>query len=98
MQLLPTEIPEQVNPNDFCPANYPNDSPTVFFLKVDFDYPEEWHNLTNGYSSAVEKIEENKYCLAINYKLNKIINFLLIPNLSNKGKYKLHYQNLKLCF
>ena len=45
MQLLPTEISDWVNPKDFNLDNYSNNSPVGCFLEVDFNYPDELHDL-----------------------------------------------------
>ena len=52
-------------------------------LEVDLEYPNELHDLHNDYSLAPERI-------MCKNKLEK-----LIPNLRNKEKYVLHYENLK---
>ena len=51
-------------------------------LEVDLEYPRSLHDLHNDYPLALEQIEVNK--------VNK-----LIPNLWNKKKYVIHYENLK---
>ena len=51
-------------------------------LEVDLEYPKELHDLHNDYPLAPEQIEVNK--------VEK-----LIPNLRDKEKYVLHYENLK---
>ena len=51
-------------------------------LEVDLEYPRSLHDLHNDYPLAPEQIEVNK--------INK-----LIPNLWNKKKYVIHYENLK---
>ena len=51
-------------------------------LEVDLEYPENIHDLHNDYPLAPEQIVVNK--------VSK-----LIPNLGNKKKYVLHYENLK---
>ena len=51
-------------------------------LEVDLEHPRSLHDLHNDYPLAPEKIE-----------VNKIDN--LIPNLGNKKKYVIHYENLK---
>ena len=51
-------------------------------LEVDLEYPKSLHDLHNDYPLAPEQIMVNK--------ISK-----LIPNLGNKKKYKLHYENLK---
>ena len=93
MQLLPTEIRDWVNQKDFSIDNYSNDSPIGCFLKVDLDYPDELHDLHNGYPLAGEtlKVAEeilSKYQLQIIeyniFSLGK--NKKLIPNPGNKRK------------
>ena len=51
-------------------------------LEVDLEYPKNHHNLHSDYPLAPEQIEVNK--------VDK-----LIPNLWNKKKYVIHYENLK---
>ena len=51
-------------------------------LEVDLEYPKSLHDLHSDYPLAPEQIEVNK--------ISK-----LIPNLGNKKKYILHYENLK---
>ena len=52
-------------------------------LKVDMEYPKELHDLHNDYTLAPERLTVNK--------VEK-----LVPNLNNKTKYVIHYENLKL--
>ena len=52
-------------------------------LEVDLEYPDRLHYLHNGYPLAPERVTVNK--------VDK-----LIPNLRNKKKYVVHYENLKL--
>ena len=51
-------------------------------LEVDLEYPKSLHDLHSDYPSAPEQIEVNKV-------------LKLIPNLGDKKKYILHYENLK---
>ena len=51
-------------------------------LEVDLEYPKSLHDLHNDYPLAPEQIMVNKTSK-------------LIPNLGNKKKYVLHYENLK---
>ena len=74
-----------------------------YIFEVDQEYPDELHVLHNDYPLAPEK-------LAIPYDMlsgccKKIVDKYelkvgdvkkLIPNLSNKTSYVLHYRNLKL--
>ena len=50
-------------------------------LEVDLEYPKDLHNAYNEYPLAPERLKVNK--------VDK-----LIPNLNNKEKYVLHYENL----
>ena len=51
-------------------------------LEVDLEYPKKLHDLHDDYPLAPEQIEVNK--------VKK-----LTPNLWNKKKYVIHYENLK---
>ena len=53
------------------------------FLEVDLEYSEDLHDLHNDYPLASERI-----------KIENVEK--LIPNLNNKTKYVVHYENLKL--
>ena len=53
------------------------------FLEVDFEYPEDLHDLHNDYALAPER--------------DKIRNIeKIIQNVNNKTSYVVHYDNLKL--
>ena len=74
-----------------------------YFLEVDLKYPDELHELHNDYPLAPEKLAVSsdmlpKYCKEIADKCEiKVDNVKkLIPNLSSKTKYVLHYGNLQL--
>ena len=84
-------------------ANYKEDSDKGIILEVDLEYPEELHNQHNDYPLAAEKIKVTKdmlsdYCKNISEKFNISTGLVqkLIPTLSNKNKYVLHYRNLQL--
>ena len=53
-------------------------------LEVDLEYPKELHDLHNDYPLAPESV-----------KLEGSTVPKLIPNLNNKTKYVVHYENLK---
>ena len=57
MQLLPTEILDWVNQNDFDLDNYPNNGPIVCLLEFDLDYPDKLHDLCDDYHLDGEKIK-----------------------------------------
>ena len=74
-----------------------------YFLEVDFEYPNELHELHNDYPLAPEKLAVSNNMLSTYYKKIadeydiKVDNVKkLIPNLRNKTKYVLHYKNLQL--
>ena len=84
-------------------AHYKEDNNKGFIAEVDFEYPEELHDLHNDYLLGPEKVKvtENMlsdYCNKIAEKYNKSVGLVqkLIPTLSNKNKYVLHYRNLQL--
>ena len=92
-----------VNQKHFNLDHYFIDSPTGFFLEVGVDFADELHDFHNDHPLTGKEIKAtedilSKYQLK---KLEQILFFLLktkklVPNLGNKRKYKLRYQNLKL--
>ena len=84
-------------------AKYKEDSEKGLILEVDLEYPEELHDLHNDYPLGPEKIKVtdnmlSKYCKDIAKKFNISTGLVhkLIPTLSNKKNYVLHYRNLQL--
>ena len=82
---------------------YKEDSKKGIILEVDLEYPKELHNQHNDYPLAAEKIKVTKdmlsdYCKNISEKFNISTGLVhkLIPTLSNKKNYVLHYRNLQL--
>ena len=70
-------------------------------LEVELEYPKKLHKLHNNYPLAPEKLAItsdmlSKYCkeIADKYEIKVGDVKKLIPNLSNKTKYVLHYSNL----
>ena len=84
-------------------SKYKEDSNKGLILEVDLEYPKELHDVHNDYPLAAEKVKVNKdmlsnYCQEIANKFNVSTGLVhkLIPTLSNKEKYVLHYRNLQL--
>ena len=84
-------------------AKYKEDSNKGLILEVDLEYPQELHDLHNDYPLAPEKVKVNKddlseYCKSISkeYGISTGLVSKLIPTLSKKEKYVLHYRNLQL--
>ena len=76
-------------------------SVTGYFLEVNLEYPDELHELHNIYPLAPEKLAVfndmlSAYCKKIANKYDIKVGDVkkLIPNLSNKTKYVVHYRCL----
>ena len=84
-------------------AQYNEDSNKGLILEVDLEYPKELHDLHNNYPLGPEKVKVTDnmlsgYCKNIQKKFNISTGLVrkLIPTLSDKEKYVLHYRNLQL--
>ena len=82
---------------------YDKENKKGIILEVDLEYPEKLHDLHNDYPLAPEKVKVtdnmlSNYCKKIAYKYNISTGLVykLIPTLSKKEKYVLHYRNLQL--
>ena len=71
-------------------------------MEVDFEYPENLHDLHKDYSLAPEKIKIKEemlppYCLEIKkeHDIKVVVVNKLRPNLMSKKNYVVHYRNLK---
>ena len=78
-------------------------SPIRYDLEIDLEYPDELHFSHSDYSLAPEKLAIpydmlSDYCkkLADKYEIKVGDVKKLIPNLSNRANYVLHYRNLQL--
>ena len=78
-------------------------SPIGYFLEVDFEYPDELHELRNDYplppeKLAVSSVMFSNYCkkIADKYEIKVGDVKKLIPNLGNKTNYVVHYRNIQL--
>lgn len=84
-------------------AKYKEDSKNRLILEVDLKYPQDLHNFHNDYPLAPEKVKVTDSMLsnyskriADKYNISTGLVYKLIPTLSNKEKYVLHYRNLQL--
>ena len=84
-------------------ATYAKDNKKLMIVEVDLKYPISLHKLHNDYPLAAEKMRVNKdmlspHCEIIRDKCGISIGQVskVIPTLSNKEKYVLHYRNMQL--
>ena len=91
------------NVDNFDVISISEKSPIAYIVKVDLEYPEELHVLHNDYPLAPEKLAIpydmlSDYCKKLADKDGRKVGdeIKLIPNLSDKTNYVLHYRNLQL--
>ena len=84
-------------------ATYAKDNKKLMIVEVDLEYPISLHMLHNDYPLAAKKMRVNRdvlspHCEMIRDKYGISIGQVskLIPTLSNKEKYVLHYRNMQL--
>ena len=84
-------------------GKYKKDGKKGSVLEVDVEYPQELHDLHNGYPVAPKKVKVSNnmlsgYCKKIAEKYNIPIGLVrkLISILKDKKEYVLHYRNLQL--
>ena len=100
-QALPTGNFKWLSPKQIEKINlYTDDSKKGLILEVDFEYPQELHDLHNDYPLKVKVAQDmlSDYCKKIADKFNISSGLVhkLIPTLNDKEKYVLHYRNLQL--
>ena len=102
-QYLPTGGFKWLTEKEVDLSKYNDESEKGLILEVDLEYPEELHDLHNDYPLAPEKIKVTEdmlspYCREIAEKFKVKVGLVekLVPTLSNKERYVLHYRNLQL--
>ena len=102
-QYLPTGGFKWLTEEEVDLSKFNDESEKGLILEVDLEYPEELHNLHNDYPLAAEKIKVTEdmlspYCRKIAEKFKVKVGLVekLVPTLSKKERYVLHYHNLQL--
>ena len=102
-KLLPTSGFKWIDPKVFDLNRYTSNSSKGCGIEVDLEFPKELRKLHNDYPLAPDNIESKRELLS-NYQL-KIADFYnipirnskkLLPNVFDKEKFVLHYENLQL--
>ena len=103
IQYLPTGGFKWLTEEEVDLSKYNDESEKGLILEVDLEYPEELHDLHNDYPLAAEKIKVTEdmlspYCQKIAEKFGVKVGMVkkLMPTLSKKERYVLHYRNLRL--
>ena len=103
IQYLPTGGFEWLTEEEVDLSKYNDESEKGLILEVDLEYPKELHDLHNDYPLAAEKIKVTEDMLspysreiAEKFKVKVGLVGKLMPTLSNKERYVLHYRNLQL--
>ena len=103
IQYLPTGGFEWLAEEKVDLSKYNDESEKGLVLEVDLEYPDELHDLHNDYPLAAEKIKVTEdmlspYCREIAEKFKVKVGLVkkLVPTLSKKERYVLHYRNLQL--
>ena len=93
------------NADEFLVMSINEKSLIEYFLEVDLKYPDELHELHNDSPLAPEKLAVSsemlsKYCknIADKYEIKVDDVKKIIPNLSDKTNYVVHYRNLQFYF
>ena len=102
-KFLPTSGFKWIDPKEFDMNKYTSNILKGCVLEVDLEYPKESHELRNDYSLAPDKIEIKREMLSeYQLKIADLYNIpigsvkKLVPNLFDKEKYVIHYENLPL--
>ena len=102
-KLLPTSGFKWIDPKEFDLNKYTSNSSKGCVLEVDLGYPKKLRELHSDYPLAPDKLEAKKEMLpeyqlkiAVLYNISISNVKKLVPNLFDKEKYVIHYDNLQL--
>ena len=99
-KFLPTSGLKWIDPKEFDLNEYTSNSSKGCVLKVDLEYPKELHELHNDYPLAPDKMKIRREMLSeyqlktadfYNIPIGKVKQ--LVPNLFDKERYLIHYEN-----
>ena len=101
-KFLPTSGFKQIDPKEFDLNKYTSNSSKGCVLQVHLEYPKELHKLHNDHPLALDKIEIKREMLSeYQLKISDLYNIPIgnvkkvVPNLFDKEKYVIRYENLK---
>ena len=102
-KFLPSSGFKWIDPKEFDLNTYTSNSLKGCVLEVDLEYPKELRKLHNDHLLAPDKIEIKRQILSeYQLKIGDLYNIpmgsvkKLVPNLFDKEKFVIHYENLQL--
>ena len=93
-KFLPASGFKRINSKEFDLIKYTRNSSRGCVLEVDLEYPKELYELHNDHPLAPDKIEIKREMLPEYQTIGNVKK--LVPNLFDKEKYVIHYENLQL--
>ena len=104
-KFFPTNGFKWIDPKEFDLNKYTSNSSKGWALELDLEYPKKLQKLRDGYLLVPNKIKIKRE-MSTNYQLNFVDLYNipysnvknLVPNVFDKEKYVIYYENLNIYF